>query len=111
MSNQKKITKTSFKKGSKRPPNAGRKAGTPNKKTQTWNEFVKHSQEGGLEEFLERMKKLTDWQYCRLYVDLLEFHKPRLQRVLFKDETETDKTITVEMVMERIKKLKEGEKS
>lgn len=77
-----------FKKGDKRPQNAGREKGTPNKRTEQWEQFAEYCLNSGLEKFQEEMNKLKGQQFVNAFVNIMEFHKPKLSRSEVKAQVE-----------------------
>jgi hypothetical protein len=69
-----------FKKGDKKPKSAGRVKGTPNKRTEKWEDFVEYCLNGGLEKFQEELSKLEGEKYVNAFTNLIEYHKPKLAR-------------------------------
>lgn len=69
----------------------GRIKGTPNKRTQQWELFIQFSLEGGLKKFQEELNKLSGKDYVNAFLNLLEFHKPKLQRTTLDTDPETNK--------------------
>ena len=67
-----------FKKGD--PKIAGRKKGTPNKKTAQWENFVEYCMNSGLEKFQQEMDKLQGKAFTDTFINLIEYHKPKLAR-------------------------------
>ena len=58
----------------------GRKKGTRNIKTDQWKMFVKYCMGEGMEKFRTELNKLQGAQFIQRFTDLLEYHKPKLQR-------------------------------
>lgn len=69
-----------FKKGHKKHENAGRKQGTPNKRTEQWEQFAEYCLNGGLDKFKTELTALKGEKYVNAFLTLLEYHKPKLAR-------------------------------
>ena len=74
-----------FTPGTPRPKNSGRRKGSRNKRTVDWEMFREHALTGGLEKFIREMKKLRGKNYVHYFVQMLEFHKPKLSRTTIKE--------------------------
>jgi len=88
-----------FKKGDKKI--AGRKKGTPNKKTSLWDEFGDQMM-GDYADFVKKyMKELQDAgkyeEFMKHYKDLLNFFKPKMQSSQTEDVT-PEKLTRIEIV-------------
>ena len=59
---------------------SGSRKGIKNKRTIAWEKFTEFCMEGGLEKFVVEMKTLKGGMYTGQFLNLLEFHKPRLAR-------------------------------
>ena len=59
---------------------AGSRKGVPNKKTSQWEAFSQYCVEGGLERFERELNTLEGKDYVNAFINLLEFHKPKLNR-------------------------------
>lgn len=70
---------SAFKKGHKKL--GGKTKGTPNKRTQQWGLFSEYCLNSGLKKFEEEMNKLKGKDFIYAFINLLEFHKPKLARV------------------------------
>ena len=73
------------KKGDKKPPGSGRKVGSVNKKTIQWKTFSEYCMNGGLDRFKRELDKLRGEQYVRHFLNLMEFHQPKLTRTTHVD--------------------------
>lgn len=60
--------------------NPGKPKGAKNKKTKQWEVFSTYCLNGGLIKFQEELNKLDGKDYVNAFTNLLEFHKPKLQR-------------------------------
>lgn len=58
-----------------------RKVGDQNAKTVQWRKFVSYALNGGLTRFQNELNKLQGKDYVQAYINILEFHMPRLSRV------------------------------
>lgn len=67
-------------KGQFKEGNQGKPKGAKNKKTQQWETFSLYCLGGGLKKFEEELNKLTGKDFVVAFTNLLEFHKPKLQR-------------------------------
>lgn len=67
-----------FKKGHDKT--GGREKGTKNKRTEQWEEFAEYCMTGGLEKFQEEMNKLKGEKFVHAFINIMEFHKPKLSR-------------------------------
>ncbi|HET6224649.1 MAG TPA: hypothetical protein VFF27_00125 [Bacteroidia bacterium] len=77
----------------------GKEKGSKNKKTELWEEFSSYCLEGGLEKFKVELGKLDKAAYVKAFLTLLEFHKPKLARIVDKEgEDVIPSTITIEIV-------------
>lgn len=73
---------------------SGRPKGAKNKKTSQWEAFSQYCVEGGLERFERELNTLEGKDYVNAFINLLEFHKPKLARSENKTEV-VDHTIRV----------------
>ncbi len=76
-----------FTKGKSGNP-VGRKKGVKIKRTIQWEVFSKYCMEGGLEKFEKELNKLEGKEYITAFLQLLEFHKPKLARSIITEEDE-----------------------
>lgn len=67
---------------------AGSRKGIPNKRTQQWETFAEYCMQGGLKKFQTELSKLAGEKYVYAFMNLLEFHKPKLTRTELKGEVE-----------------------
>ena len=65
---------------------AGSRKGVPNKRTEQWAMFTTFCLEGGLDRFEIEIKKLKGKQYVDAFLNLLEYHKPKLSRTELKQD-------------------------
>ena len=86
----------------------GRKQGTPNKKTELWNELGAWLLEEGATKAQEELMKLNGHQYLRYYSLFCEFFKPKLSRIENREITQVEQLLmlTPEERIERIKILR-----
>ena len=66
-----------FEKGNKL---GGRTEGAKNKKTAQWEAFAEYCVNGGLKRFEQELNSLEGKDYVNSFLNLLEYHKPKLQR-------------------------------
>lgn len=76
-----------FKEGKSGNP-AGRKKGAKGKRTEHWEVFSRYCLEGELEKFRKELDKLEGKEYVTVFLQLLEFHKPKLARSVITEEDE-----------------------
>lgn len=81
-----------FKKGQKKK--GGRAKGVPNKRSEQWEKFVDYCLVSGLSKFEEEIKKLKGKDYVMAFTNLLEFHKPKQQRMQIEAKVQ-NKTYTI----------------
>lgn len=72
------MAKHAYKPGHKKM--GGRQLGTPNKKTEQWELFTRYLLEGGLQKLEQELMALSGKDYVNAMVNLLEYHKPKLNR-------------------------------
>lgn len=72
----------------------GRQKGTPNKRTLQWEAFTSYCLEGGLERFQTEMDKLEGSSFVAAFMNLLEFHKPKLARTEVSGDLNINQTIS-----------------
>lgn len=87
-----------FKKG--RQKTGGRVKGTPNRATTETRELITKALDGRLDDFLCHLDKLDGIAYCKIYLELLKFSLPALQRVELEGQN-----ITVTTMTEKLKGL------
>lgn len=71
----------------------GKKKGTKGKKPRQWAAFANYCLEGGLEKFQREMDKLQGKDFVHAFIDIMEFHKPKLSRTELSGAT--DNTIRI----------------
>ncbi len=71
-----------FKKGDKKPPNSGRKAGTPHKKSLLVKEVLENHGINLAEQIVVRLPKLSPLEQVRALVQLLPYVYPKLASIL-----------------------------
>jgi hypothetical protein len=69
-----------FKKGDKRPLGAGMQKGQKTQKTEQWEAISEYMVGDGLQRFSEEIKSLKGDKYIYIYMQLLEYFKPKLAR-------------------------------
>lgn len=69
-----------FKKGDKRPLGAGMQKGQKTQKTEQWEAISEYMVGDGLQRFSEEIKLLPGEKYIYIYMQLLEYFKPKLAR-------------------------------
>jgi len=69
-----------FKKGTPKPPNSGKKKGTKNEKTKQWEAIAEYMIEDGATRFANAMKTMPDEKFIPVYLNILEYFKPKLAR-------------------------------
>jgi hypothetical protein len=85
-----------FKKGNKL---AGSRLGSPNKKTEQWEQFSQYCLEGGLAKFEKELNTLKGKQFVDCFISILEFHKPKLARSVDKEgEDIQPEKLTIEII-------------
>ena len=74
----------------------GRPAGRPNQKTYGVDALLRYVAEEGSDAFLAKLQAAGDDKYLVLFRDLLEYVKPKLQRV----ENKIDANLSVNLIRE-----------
>lgn len=110
-------TKSTWEKG-KKPP-VQRTKGSPNKKTKTiqaiglqnWAQLQQWAENDGLQEAIKKMKRLRGAAYINAYTKLLEYVKPKLSRVEYRENPSSGipfdfEALPVELRMEILKHLR-----
>jgi hypothetical protein len=69
-----------FPKGHKKIPNSGIKKGQKQVKTQQWEAISEYMIGEGLERFSDEIKMLPGEKFIPIYMQLLEYFKPKLAR-------------------------------
>lgn len=59
------------------------------KKPKQWARFVEYCMDGGLDKFQKEMDKLEGKDFVHCFINILEFHKPKLARTEIKDDSTT----------------------
>jgi len=77
-----------FKEGRKKT--GGRTKGAVNKKTAQWEAFAEYCVNGGLKRFEQELNSLEGKDYVNSFLNLLEYHKPKLQRTEVKHEVDNE---------------------
>lgn len=75
--------------------NSGRPKGAVNKKTAQWEVFAEYCLNGGLERFEKELNSLEGKDYVNSFLNLLEFHKPKLQRTDVNNSGETTIKVSI----------------
>jgi len=68
----------------------GRPEGAVNKKTAQWEAFAEYCVNGGLKRFEQELNSLEGKDYVNSFLNLLEYHKPKLQRTEVKHEVDNE---------------------
>lgn len=84
----KKTSKPGKKKGS--PKTGGRKPGSTNLVGKDLKELINNFCVSNWYKFLESLQSLNEIEYCKTYLQLLEYSIPKLQRTTIQTEPETD---------------------
>lgn len=66
-------------------PNAGSKPGSKKKKTLEWENFGKKVLDQGMPRFLEILKDSDDEQFAKVFIQIIEYFKPKLARTEIKN--------------------------
>lgn len=98
-----------FEKGHKRV--GGRKKGSQNHKTKQWDTFSKYCVEGGLTKFETELNKLKGKDYVNAFLQLLEYHKPKLNRTTLSNDPDNpfESELSDEQLSKYIKSILNGQ--
>ena len=81
-----------FEKGN---PGGGRPKGSKDKRTVQWQTFSEYCLNGGLERFEQELNSLEGKQFVDAFLNLLEYHKPKLARVDVNNSGETKIKVSI----------------
>lgn len=59
----------------------GSRKGKKNKRTEQWDAFADYCLNGGLQRFQDELGRLKGKDYVMAFSNMLEFHKPKQQRI------------------------------
>lgn len=90
-----------FKKGKSGNPK-GRTEGSQNRKTEQWEAFAQYCLNGGLEKFEKELNSLKGEKYVYAFLNLLEYHKPKLARTeIQQDPANNIHTVKIEWLEDK----------
>jgi len=90
------------------PKTGGRKKGAPNKKTQQWDELGAKIVGEGAERFMNVLDGLSDEDFTKNYLQILEYFKPKQQRTEIKGDIKSTvdiSSMTTEELKQRAKAI------